>query len=266
MLAADERAFGDLGVDVEWIDFPGGTGAIMAALESGTIDVATPLTEGAVTAIVNGNPSRLARIFVESPLLWGVHVAADFPAESLEDLEGNRFAISRFGSGSELMSRVLAEDRGWLLDDASWVEVGDVDGALEALSGGDAEIFLWNKSMTQPHVDRGVLRRVDVVPTPWPSFTVAVSEPTRRFTPGLAEAIADVAAARAAGVVFDPGSPALIAERFGLNADDAVAFLDQIEWAEAGQPIDTTMIESVMTRMHALGRIDTLVDPRSLLT
>ena len=106
-VAISEGAFGDLDVDVEWIDFPGGTGAIMSALASGEIDMATPLTEGAITAIANGNPSKLISIWVDSPLLWGVHVAADSPAVSIPDLEGQRFAISRFGSGSELMLSLI---------------------------------------------------------------------------------------------------------------------------------------------------------------
>lgn len=45
-LAIDENAFDDLGIDVEWVDFPGGTGAIMAALADGDIDMATPAHRG----------------------------------------------------------------------------------------------------------------------------------------------------------------------------------------------------------------------------
>jgi len=45
-LAIEEGAFTTLGLNVEWIDFPGGTGAIMKALDAGEVDIATPLTEG----------------------------------------------------------------------------------------------------------------------------------------------------------------------------------------------------------------------------
>ena len=175
LVAIEESLFADAGYDVEWIDFPGGTGAIMKALEAGEVDLATPLTEGAVTAIANGNPSRFASVWVESPLLWGIHVAGSADGTTVTDLEGQRFAISRFGSGSDLMARVLAEDHGWEITDDNFVVVGGLDGALDALPAGNAEIFLWNKTMTQPHVTDDTFARAGVLPTPWPSFAVVAS-------------------------------------------------------------------------------------------
>ncbi len=255
-LAIGDGRFADVGIDVEWIDFPGGTGAIMAALESGEIDMATPLTEGVVTAIANGNPSTLVSIWVDSPLLWGVHVAGTSSAASISDVGGQRYAISRFGSGSELMSRVMAEENGWTVTDDSWVVVGGLDGALTALPNGEAEVFLWNMSMTQPHVDDGTFKRVGVFPTPWPSFAVAASNSFVAANPGVAETVTEVALARAGELELDDGAAALVAERYGLEVRGALEWMTQVEWTSPGTALDQDMIEAVTNRMRQLGRID----------
>lgn len=255
LLAISEGRFAELELDVEFIEFPGGTGDIMAALESGEIDLATPLTEGAVTAIANGNASTLISIWVDSPLLWGVHVAGDSPISSIAEAAGKRFAISRFGSGSELMSRVMAEDHGWALNDDSWVVVGGLDGALTALPEGSADVFLWNMSMTQPHIDDGTFKRVGVFPTPWPSFAIAAGTAFHEANPGLADTVAEVALSRAAQFELDEGSAAIVAETYGLTVRAALAWMTQVEWTTPGAPLDQVMLKSVADRMRFLGRI-----------
>ncbi len=265
LLAIEERAFDVLDVELEWIDLPGGTGSIMSALQDRYIDLATPLTEGAVTSIAGGNRSRLVRTWVDSPLLWGVHVAATSTAETVDDLVEQRFAISRFGSGSELMSLVMAQDHGWTLTDDSWVVVGDLDGALAALPAGAAEIFLWSKSMTQPYVDSGVFKRVGVVSTPWPSFAVAVTETLLAAVPGLAEQIIDIGAASAARLAARDDAAILVADRYGLQPLDASAWLEQVRWTPQDSPIDPSMLDSVVEQMVDIGRVEPPVDVSTLL-
>lgn len=262
ILAAEEGAFADLGVDVEWVDFPGGTGAIMKALESGEIHISTPLTEGAVTAIANGNASRILKIFVDSPLIWGVHAAGSTAAESVADLAGGRIAISRFGSGSELMGYVLGAEHGWQLTEDDFVVVGGLDGALDALPAGDAEIFLWNKSMTQPHVDDGTLARVGVLPTPWPSFASTAGTAFLADHHELAHAMTETAAARAAEFAADENAAQIVMDRFDLLRPGAEEWLAQIRWTARAGPEDDgtdsalkTTIDAAAQRMFELGRI-----------
>ena len=258
-LSAIERAsFDDLGVTVEWIDSPGGTGAIMSALAEGEIDMATPLTEGAITAIANGNPSKLVSMWVESPLLWGVHVAGSSKAQTIDDVQGQRFAISRFGSGSELMTRVLADDLGWELTDDSWVPVGNLDGALAALPNGEAEVFLWNLSMTQPHVTDGTFKRVGVLPTPWPSFAVAASDTFLRDDAGLAATIARIARHEASIVKGWDDLDRVVEQRYELGDGGATEWASTILWTDIDAAIDLDVVGSIAQRMHRLGRIESL--------
>lgn len=258
LLAVEEGLFAAAGFDVEWIDFPGGTGAIMKALEAGELDIATPLTEGAVTAIANGNPSRFVSIWVDSPLLWGIHIAGSAEGAVVAELEGQRFAISRFGSGSDLMARVLAEEQSWDTADDKFVVVGGLDGALEALPAGDAEIFLWNKSMTQPHVTDGTFARAGVLPTPWPSFAVVASTSFLDAHPGVAAPISVIVRQRAAALSADTTLAQQVVDRYGLALESASEWVDQVEWTAANSPIDQAMLTDVAERMRRLDRIESV--------
>ena len=71
------------------------------------IDIAVLLTEGIVTDIINGNQSKIVHTYVQSPLIWGVHVPYNSNFHSVKDLENQRIAISRYNSGSHLMSYLL---------------------------------------------------------------------------------------------------------------------------------------------------------------
>ena len=117
-------------------------------------------------------------MWVLSSLSWGIHVpAARAATTTIDDLCNAKFAISRFGSGSELMARVLASQRGWAWasaaqDEAPFLEVGSIDGALAALRDGDADAFLWCQTMTQQHKE--VMVQIGRIETPWPSFVLVL--------------------------------------------------------------------------------------------
>lgn len=262
-LAIESGAIAELGFDAHWIDYPGGTGAMLNALDEGSVDIALVLTEGAVTAIGNGNGSRIHSVWVESPLAWGIHVGADSPFESVADLEGQRFAISRYGSGSELMAYVLADERGWDLTERSFVVVGGLTGALEALPDGTAEIFLWERFTTQPYVDDGRFRRVGVVPTPWPCFVVA-TRPGLDLQKSDIDGLVSTALHRASDLIAQDDAAATFAERYGLAPGEVAEWLTTVSWP-AEPSVTTDMLDAVVDRMVALGRLNTAVPSSDLL-
>ena len=262
-LAIESGALSDIGIDAEWIDVPGGTGAIMAHLADGTLDLATPLTEGLLAAMASGHEAKLVRTWVDSPLLWGIFVAGNSPHRTVDDLRGLRFAISRWGSGSELMARVLADSRGWALDNAAdFVVINNLDGALEALPAGDAEIFLWNKSMTQPHVDNGTLRLAGEFPTPWPSFCTAAAKDVE---PALITTATAIAETKARTLAASPGTPELVAERYDIDLSGAQDWFSTLRWNTDGSPIDHDMVQQVLDKLHAVGRLDSRIEASELL-
>jgi len=175
-LAIEKGLFKKKGIDLQWKEFPGGTGAMCAALRDGSIDIAIILTEGIIKDIINGNPSKIVKVYVQSPLLWGVHVAANSNFTTIQELENTNIAISRYGSGSQLMAKVNAYTHGFDIDSLQYKIVKNLNGGIEALSNGTADYFLWEHFTTKPYVDQGIFRRIDNITTPWPCFVMAVRD------------------------------------------------------------------------------------------
>jgi ABC-type nitrate/sulfonate/bicarbonate transport system substrate-binding protein len=175
-LAIEAGKFKKKGIDLIWKEFPGGTGAMCKALREGTIDIAIVLTEGIIKDISYGNPSKIVKVYVESPLLWGIHVGAKSSFTSMKDLENGKVAISRVGSGSQLMAKVNAHSQGFDITNLQYEIVKNLEGGIEALTNGTANYFLWEHFTTKPYVDIGIFRRIDNITTPWPCFVMAVRD------------------------------------------------------------------------------------------
>ncbi len=173
-MCIENSEFESQNIDLEWIDVPEGTGKLCEMLRSAEIDMAVILTEGILKDIIAGNESKIVQVYIESPLIWGIHVAASSEFKKMSDLQNAKIAISRPGSGSQLMAFVNAKNQNWDTKNLRFEIVNTIDGAVEALRSEKAGYFLWEKFMTKPLVDQGVFRRLGECLTPWPSFVIAV--------------------------------------------------------------------------------------------
>src|SRR6478609_6742601 len=84
--AIENGEFKNNGIELEWKDYPGGTGAMCADLRNSKLDLAVLLTEGIVADISKGNPSKIIQLFVKTPLIWGIHVPASSSIKKVEDI------------------------------------------------------------------------------------------------------------------------------------------------------------------------------------
>lgn len=262
--AIAEGLFEQEGIDLQWTDYPGGTGVMCKDLRDGTLDMAVLLTEGMVADIAKGNPSKIIQWYVDTPLLWGIHVAAKSAFKSISELQGRKYAISRLGSGSHLMSFVDASQRGWQLEAQQFVLAGDLKGAIAALESGDADIFLWEKFMTKPYVDNGILRRVGVCPTPWPCFVLAATEASLAAHPELLSKIASIAQGFEARMRRPEAVPA-IAKKYGLLEGDVREWMLATAWSESGVVFRKDLVYVVDTLL-ALNIIPGTIAPEKLIS
>ena len=175
-LCIENGDFKKANIDLQWTDVPEGTGKMCEMLRNGQTDMAVILTEGIVKDIVAGNPSKIVQMYVESPLIWGIHVTANSKYKTLSDLENTIVAISRYGSGSQLMAYVNANNQNWNTFDLQFEVVNTIEGAVEALTNGTADYFMWERFMTKSLVDKGIFKRIADCPTPWPCFVIATRE------------------------------------------------------------------------------------------
>jgi sulfonate transport system substrate-binding protein len=263
--AMEKGLFEAEGLQVNWTDYAGGTGAMAKDLRSGDLDVAVLLTEGIVADIVKGNPSKIIQVYVETPLLWGIHVPAASAFQSVAQLEGKRYAISRMGSGSHLMAFVDARQRGWDPTDLELVLVGGMDGAREAFRNNLADAFMWEKFMTKPLVDAGEFRRIGETPTPWPCFVIAArNEVIEKKGAALLKLLAVINRSARDFQQAPAEALPLISKRFQLQPEDAKAWLASTRWATGGQ-VPPAMISEVMETLRDLHLIESKPEPASLI-
>jgi len=256
LLAFEAGAFAPLDVEVTFTHYAGGTGALVGALEDRFLDLATVLTEGGVTAIGRGSKVTMHSAYVDSPLRWGVHLSGKAEQTKIDQLKGKKFAISRFGSGSELMAHELARRNEWTLKPAQFVEVGGIDGAVAALPKRKAHIFLWERFVTANLVKQGVFKRIAEIPTPWPSFYTAARPGLLDADRELIDKVVAIVLSFAAELGSDPeGAIDQIVGRYDMGRRDARAWLAGVEWSNSGA-VDTDVLTSVVERMTELGRIE----------
>lgn len=229
--AIEKGIFESHGVSVNYQDYPGGTGAMTRALEARELDIAIVLTEGMISAIHKGNPSKIIKSYINTPLIWGIHVAANGDIHKEEDMQGRSFAISRFGSGSHLMPIVDAMQRGWNHKELEFQVVGNLAGAVEGLPKGEGDVFLWERFSTQPYVDAGTFRRIGEVPTPWPSFMIAVHEEIYEKYPSEIRALLTAINLSSRQLMQDKDSVVLIAERYQLEPSQVKTWFGLTEWS-----------------------------------
>jgi sulfonate transport system substrate-binding protein len=235
-LAIEEGKFKEIGLDLHWSDLGGGTGQMLRGLETGSIDVAVLLTEGITKAILEGLPAKILQVYVVSPLSWGVHVPINEAIHSTDQITDKKFAISRYGSGSHLMAYVMADQHNWPLNELEFNVVGDVYGGLWALQNDEANIFLWEKYTTFPHVEQKKCKHIGDVVTPWPCFVIAVRNEVLE-TEGMLDLLKQMCSIvnqKAVEVKNDSDSVEIISWRYNLRHDQVEKWLSEVEWNYKG--------------------------------
>lgn len=252
LLGLERRAFVRAGVEVRWRTVPEGTGAMCKLLREGEVDLAMLVTEGAVRDILNGNPSRIISSYVDSPLTWGVHVAAHTGRGSPEHLHGVPFAISRPNSGSHLAALSYARGKGWPLGESDLVVVNDLKGALERLAQPEPIAFLWEKFTTKPYVDEGALRKVDEYTTTWPSFVIVATEAMLEAHPKEIERLLKVIRDQVSGLMAKKAAPEVFAQRYKMPLADAQEWFAGVRW-NTGAPLTERTLESIVATLRDAG-------------
>ncbi|WP_425075461.1 substrate-binding domain-containing protein [Psychroserpens sp. S379A] len=254
----------DKGINLRWKDYFGGTGAMNKGLRDGEIDMAVILTEGIVKDIIDGNPSKIVQTFVQSPLIWGIHVAHDSDYQTINDLKQTKAAISRYGSGSHLMAYINAENNDWNLEnDLNFEVIKNLDGAVEGLTNGNADYFMWEKFTTKPLVDNGTFRRIDDCPTPWPCFVIAVNTEFLKTNEDDVKTILNIINSTTKEFKSIPSIDVTIANRYDQKLSDVKEWLSLTEWSQ--ELIDEATIVKVQDKLLELDIISKTIDYSQLI-
>ena len=253
-LCIENGEFEAVGIDLQWTDVPEGTGKMCQMLRDGETDIAVILSEGIVKDINAGNPSKIVQIYVESPLIWGIHVAANSHFKTLSDLENKKIAISRLGSGSQLMAYVNANNQGWNTEKLQFEIVNTIDGAVESLTKGESDYFMWERFMTKPLVDKGIFRRVADCPTPWPCFVIAVREEILKKHPNVIAQILEIINITTQEFKDIPSIDRTLATKYHQKIEDIQEWLRLTEWSQ--KPLSEKMLNKIQNQLFDLKIIE----------
>ena len=253
-LSLENKEFETQNIDLQWTDVPEGTGKMCQMLRDDKTDIAVILSEGIVKDIVAGNPSKIVQVYVESPLIWGIHVASKSNYKSLADIENTKAAISRLGSGSQLMAYVNANNQGWKTDNLQFEIVNTIDGAVEALTNGSADYFMWERFMTKPLVDNGTFRKIADCPTPWPCFVITVRDEIIEKEPEIISEILKIINTKTASFKTIPNIDTVLAQRYHQKTEDIQEWLSLTEWSQ--QQLSKEMLNNIQNQLLELKIID----------
>ena len=252
------------GINLRWKDYYGGTGEMTKALRNGDIDIAVILTEGIIKDIIDGNPSKIVQNFVSSPLIWGIHVAAESKYKTINDLKGTKAAISRYGSGSHLMAYVNAENNHWNLEnDLKFEVIKDLDGAVEGLTNGTADYFMWERFTTKPLVDKGIFRHIGNCPTPWPCFVIAATDTFIDKEHETLKTILDIINKTTSEFKDIPSIDQTISNRYNQKIEDVREWLSLTEWSQ--EVIDSKTVTSIQDTLKPLQIIERELEYKKLV-
>jgi len=253
------------GINLRWHDYPSGTGAMCKGLRNDDIDLAVILTEGVVKDIIEENPSKIIQTFVQTPLIWGIHVAKKSRYKSLEDIRGKKAAISRYGSGSHLMSYINAQNNDWNVEkELNFEVINNLEGAVEGLTNEKADYFLWEKFTTKPLVDNDVFRRIGNCPSPWPCFVIAATDKVLKNNKKEVKTILEIINNTTIEFKNIPSIDRTIANRYDQQLIDVREWLTLTEWSQ--DVIDESTLKEVQEKLFDLNIIEKKLNYNKIIT
>lgn len=255
-MAIEEGAFKERGIELIWTDVPEGTGRMSQMLKDGETDLAIILTEGILKSISEGNSTKIVQEYIATPLQWGIHVGFKSRFKNISELKDTRAAISRFGSGSHLMAYVHAQNREWNTQNLNFEIINNLDGAVEALTNGDADYFMWEHFTTKPLVDDKIFRRLDDCPTPWPCFVVASTSAFIEENKSVLKHILEIINGYTIEFKNIPSIDRSLSNRYGQKLDDIQEWLSKTHWSQ--KQLDAETVKKIANTLKELQLIDAI--------
>lgn len=175
----------------------------------------------------------------------------------VNDLEGKKVGVSRIGSGSYVMSYVLADQNGWLSSSAEeqapfGVEViGDFAALRASVRDKQADFFMWEHFTTKHYWDNGELKRIGEIYTPWPSWVI-----TARSTADKQQ-LEDMAKKISQGVKYylEHHEEAVqhITSTMKYSKEDAEAWMKTVRFADNVHGVDPGMVDGTAGLLRKAG-------------
>ncbi|MEN9334956.1 MAG: hypothetical protein RLY35_2136 [Bacteroidota bacterium] len=247
--AFEKQKLQALGIETNWVFFPGGTGAMTQALHSGELDVAILLTEGFLAAFQKGLEAKIIQCYIETPLQWGIY---SNKREQLSFDTTTKVAVSRKGSGSHLMPLIHSEMMGKTLRDDQFKVIHHLEDGIAALAQ-DCDYFYWEKWMTLPFVERGQTCKIGEFHAPWSSFLVVASDACIAQHGEKLLELLKIIEAQVKLFLHDPQTPKEIQQKFQLSEPNAKIWLSEQHWHHNQNTLSKSELENAIHALESVG-------------
>lgn len=252
------------GIEVEFKPYPSGSGHLIQSLGDGSINVAVGLTEAFIRGIAAGNDDyQLVGTYVESPLCWAISTGAkrESPASS-EELEGSKCGVSRMGSGSDVMSRVLQNQKGWSKP-FDYEICNTFVNLRAAVNDGKADFFMWEHFTSNKYYLNGEIRKIGEIYTPWPSWMITASQ---ELLSADSKAVKAFTEAVNEGITYFnehlDESVAHIAANLDYSKADAEEWLKTVKFSSNASEVDPSIVTKTVETLQKAVELPSGADKR----
>ncbi|KAJ5647263.1 hypothetical protein N7490_003635 [Penicillium lividum] len=291
-LALRSKAVSSLPFKIALTPFPSGTGHMITSLRGNEIDIGIGLTEGWVAGLAGKQQAqstgdggyKVIGHWVDNPLRWAIVTGRNrSEIKGVPDLQDSRVGVSRLGSGSHIMSFVLAQQQGWKSDSLTSVPLGPFGSLRNGVTGVDetkleeapkptAEFFMWEHFTTKPYFHPTAekpnppLKNIGEIFTPWPSWMMVAS--TALFpTPANDDRLTQLFEALDLGIKEFEADTAQVVKLLGTGElgctyieEDATEWLKDVKFTDSTRGVDREVIEGVVDVLKVAGVIDPAMD------
>lgn len=263
-LGIERGEFRKENIQIEWKTYKGGTGEMNAALRNDDCDLCIVLTEGIISDIIKGNPSKIISGYVKTPLIWGIYTGIEDSLHTEKSIFDQNIAISRPGSGSHLMPIVHALDKGETINDERFTVIKNIEGAIKSLNSGKSQIFYWEKYTTKPYIENHQLRQIGEFISPWPCFLIAATENIILNEPELVDRVLRTIHQLCNDFMNDDDAIDLISDKFNLKKVDAQHWFHSTEW-NINSWVSDKMLTSVLFTLQEAGIVPAASSTQNLV-
>ena len=263
---------------------------MITSLRENEIDIAIGLTEGWVAGLAGKQQApkdpatdgyKIVGHWVDNPLRWAIVTGRNREnVQGVHDLKDSRVGISRYGSGSHIMSFVLSQQQGWAAESLTPAPLGPFQALREGVTGlkataqpeeqadPTAEFFMWEHFTTKPYFHptsenpNPPLKKIGEIYTPWPSWLIVASMSVFP-DPKSDERLQQLFGLLDSGVKEFEADPAKVVKLLGTGElgctyteEDAKEWLKDVKFAKATRGVDPAVVGNVVDVLKVAGVID----------
>ena len=141
--------------------------------------------------------------------------------------------------------------------------VNNLDGAVEGLTTGSADYFMWERFTTKPLVDSGIFRHLGNCPTPWPCFVLVGTDTFLSENKNLIMHILEIINTYTTEFKQIPRIDSTLSNRYHQKLKDIQEWLEMTEWSQKQLPKAT--LKKVQETLQDLNLIDKVISPSEIL-